>query len=226
MIGLVFRPKGKPQVMKISEKDHRYVDFNIHQENAFSVECEDKKGYPPQRFLKFAASYTGEVGKFLKRTRTRFLGKEGTAYTWNPLSKGAITKLLKKEPKQQEVKRKTKRKRNPKTVDIKGVFIGSLARALRGLWGDEFYFEVPEAKRKELEDSKVNVTVELEQGLTPEGYQPATEEDFNEELDRKAAKTWWEGKDLADKGKMSQWLFIFGAGIGAGWIINTLLGVV
>jgi len=194
LIGLVFKPKAKDQVMKISEKDHRYVDFDVSQENAFSIECESKKGYPMQRFLKHAASYTGVVGRFLKRSRTRFLGKVGTAYTWRPL------------------------------VDIKGVFIGTLGKALRGVWGDDFYFTVPEDKRKELEESKVNVTVELEPGMTPEGYKPASEEDFKQEQDRQAAETWWKGKKIAEKGTWMQWMFIFMAGMGAMAIGSKLLG--
>jgi len=193
MIGLVFRPKGKNQVMKILEKDHRYIEFDISRENAFSVECESKKGFPMQRFLKHGAAYTGIIGRFLKRSRTRFLGKEGTAYTW----KGKSGEVI----------------------------IGSLAKALRGLWGDEFYFEVPEARRKELEESKVNVTVELEPGVTPEGYEPASEEDFKQEQDRLAAETWWKGKKIAEKGTWLQWLFIVGSGVAIGWIANTLLGV-
>jgi len=194
-IGIIFRPKAKNQVMKILSKGRRFIDFNIKQENAFSVECEPKKGYPLQRFLKLCPSFTGEVGRFLKRTRTRFIGKEGTAYTW-------------------------------KTESGKDKKIGSLAKALRGLWGDEFYFTVPEPQREELEKSQIHVTVDIDENFKVEDYPVIREEDIFEEEDRKAAETYWQGKKQAEKGQLSQWLFIFGAGIGAGWIINTLLGVV
>lgn len=194
MIGLVFRPKAKNQVMKLIPRDKRYIDFDIKQENAFSVDCEAKKGFPPQRFLKLNPAFTGEVGRFLKRTRTRFLGKEGTAYTWKTQSGKQL--------------------------------IGSLAKALRGVWGDEFYFTVPEANRQKLEESKINVTVDIDEDFNPEDYPIIREEDIFEEEDRKAAETYWQGKKQAERGAWTQWLFIFGAGIGAGWIINTLLGVV
>jgi len=92
------------------------------------------------------------------------------------------------------------------------------------MWGDEFYFTVPEEKRKELEESKVNVTVELEPGMTPEGYRPASEEDFKQEQDRQAAETWWKGKKIAEKGTWMQWMFIFAAGMGAMAIASKLLG--
>jgi hypothetical protein len=192
LIGLVFRPKAKNQVMKLIERDKRFVDFNIAKETAFSVECEPKKGFAPQRFIKLREAYTGTIGRFLKRTRTRFIGKEGTAYTWS--------------------------------VESGKKVIGSLAKALRGVWGDEFYFTVPEDKRRELEESKVNVTVELDSGFAPEDYPEIREEDIFEEEDRKGAETYWQGKKMAEKGTWMQWMFIFAAGMGAMAIASKLLG--
>jgi len=192
LIGLLLKPKAKDQVMKIIERDKRFIDFNITQENAFSLECERKKGFPPQRFLKVSPGFTGQVGRFLKRGVTRFIGKEGTAYTW-------------------------------KTQSSK-VKIGSLAKALRGLWGKKFYDQVPEVKRKQLEESKISVTVDIDPGLTPKGYKPASEEDIKQEQDRLAAETWWEGKKQADKGTWLQYLFIAGFGFGVALALQ-ILGV-
>ena len=192
LIGLVFRPKAKNQVMKLIPRDRRFIDFNISKENAFSLMCESVKGFPPQRFLKYAPGWTGSVGKFLKRMRTRYLGQEGTAYTWK--------------------------------TESEKVKIGSLAKALRGLWGEEFYGQVPEDKRKKLEESKINVTVELEAGITPKDYKPVTEEAIKQEQDRLAAETWWKGKKIAEKGTWMQWMFIFAAGMGAMAIASKLLG--
>lgn len=80
--GIFLRPRWGNVVMKILPKDHRFVDFKIAEESAISVICDDKKGYPPHRFLKLGLGFIGETGRFVKRSVTRYLGKEGTAYLW------------------------------------------------------------------------------------------------------------------------------------------------
>lgn len=159
-------------------------------ENAFSVECEEKKGFPPQRFVKMRPGYTGRVGKFLKKAITCFLGIEGTAYT-------------------QKVESGTEP-------------LGSLADALRGLWGDDFYMQVPEPKRKELEESKINVTVNIDPEYNPEDFPEITEEQIFDEEDRRGAETYWKGKKEAEKGKWLDYLFILGAGIGIALTLQIL----
>lgn len=192
LVGLILKPRAKNQVMKILTRDKRFIDFDIVDENAFSVECARKKGFPPQRFIKYGAGFTGKVGKFMKKAVTRFLAKEGTAFTWTSESK------LKE--------------------------LGSLGKALKGLWGLEFYNTIPEGKRVELEASKINVTVNLEDGFTPEGLPSVSEEQIYDEQDRKGAQTWWEGKKQSEKGDWIQWMFIFLAGCGAMAVASKLLG--
>ena len=192
-IGLIVKPKAKNQVMKVLPRDKRFIDFNISEENAFSVECEPQKGFPPQRFIKLRPGFSGSVGRFLKKAITRFIGKEGTAYTWR--------------------------------AESEKVDIGSLADALKGLWGQKFYEKIPEEKRIELEESKINVTVDLaEEDLTPKGMKTVSEEDLQREEDRKAAETWWKGKKEADKGQWIQWIPWLFAGIGAAFLLSKFFG--
>ena len=200
-IGLAFHPRAKNQVMKIIPRDRRFVDFNIARENAFSVECEEQKGFPPQRFIKFRAGFSGTVGRFLKRSITRFIGREGTAYTWRTETLGGAREL--KSPK----------------------FIGTLADALKGLWGLEFYDTIPEDKKDELEESTINVTVDISnEDLTPENSKSVSEEDIKREEDRLAAETFWKGKKEVQKSEWTQWIFIFIAGMGAALLLAKLFG--
>ena len=223
LVGLFLKPKAKDQVMKLIPRDMRFVDFDVKRENAFSVECEAKKGFPPQRFIKFKPGWTGQAGKFLKRTITRHLGLEGTAYTCQV---GQGEKLAIKKPKKEEDSEEQKAD-NPGTEVAtveNAVFLGSLGDCLKHIWGTEVYDEFPEEQRTKLEESKVNVIVGLEEITTPKGFKEITEEAIKQEEDRLAAETWWKGKKQAEKGAWMQWVFIFVAGMGAMAIASKLLG--
>ena len=198
--------------MKLIPRDKRFIDFNVSRENAFSVECEAKKGFPPQRFIKYKPGWSGQVGRFMKRGITRFLGLEGTAYTCE-IEQGETITL------------KQKKGKNPREITISNaIHVGSLADALKTIWGTRFYNQVPEAKRITLEEGKVNVIVGLEDVKTPEGFKEITEEAIKQEEDRLAAETWWQGKKQADKGTWLQYIFIAGFGFGVALALQ-ILGV-
>jgi len=211
IIGLAFRPKAKDQVMKLIPRDMRFVDFNVARENAFSVECEEKKNFPPQRYIKYKPGWSGQVGRFFKKAITRHLGLEGTAYTCQV-----------EQGKKMELKTTDD---NPGKVEVvNAVFLGSLSAVLKGIWGVEFYDQVPEAKREELEKEKVKVIVGLDEISTPTGFKEITEEAIKQEEDRLAAETWWKGKKQAEKGEWIQYLWLLLAGAGIMAIASKLLG--
>lgn len=194
LIGIFIRPWFGNQVIKLIDREYRFVDLDIAEETAVSIECKDKKGMPPQRFYKWKPGYTGILGKFLKKPVTRFFGKEGTAYTWG-LGTG-------------------------KTIDDK---LGPISDAIKTMWGNAFYDQIPEKQRKILEDSKIGFTVDLDHGpLTPVDYKIASEEDIKSEEDRKAAETFWAGKKTIEKGQWIQWIFIFVAGFGVAATLQIL----
>lgn len=170
--------------MKILPKDHRFVDFSIAEETAISVICEDKKGYPPHRFLKLGLGFIGQTGRFVKRSTTRYLGKEGTAYLW------------------------TAENDKYKRVD------GGLATYLKHLWGDETFNSMPDDARAKLETDKVLVTVDISDGLTPPGLGAVSEENIKIEEDRQACKTLWKAKDDQAKGVLLNYLIVGLAGFG------------
>jgi len=211
IIGLLLKPKTKDQVMKLIPRDMRFIDFNVKRENAFSVDCEEKKGFPPQRFIKYKPGWTGHVGRFIKRAVTRHLGLEGTAYTCQV-----------EQGKEMEIKNKNG---NPGKVEVlNAVLLGSLSDALKAIWGVEFYDEVPESKRLELEKEKVNVIVGLDEVKTPKGFKEITEENIKQEEDRQASETWWKGKKQAERGEWITWIWLLLAGAGIMAIASKFLG--
>jgi hypothetical protein len=182
LIGVFLRPFVGNQVIKFSPDNHTFRDFNIDEETAISIYCDKVKGIPPQRFFKTNPGYTGIVGRFLKKPITRYLGMEGTAYTWE-LQNGEWIEL------------------------------GTLANAVRTLWGEEFWGTVPENQQELLETSKINVTVELDKSpLTPEGMRSISEEDIQSEEDRKAAETFWQERQHAQRGFYINMLLAGGTG--------------
>jgi hypothetical protein len=130
------------------------MELNIDAEDAVSLET---KSNPPLRFFKYGRSY--EFYGRLGRTFTRFLGKEGTAYTWRLQG---FTKIKTDNPGKEEMQK----------IDVT---FPTLEDAVKYRWGQEFYATVPEERQMELRDDKILLTVNLEPGIVPEGYEPITE---------------------------------------------------
>ena len=179
LAGVFLRPWMGNQVQKFSPSDHRFIDLDIEEETSVSILCKKKKGMPPQRFFKHHPGFTGIVGRFIKKPVTRFLGLEGTAYTWQ-IEAGRYKK------------------------------VGSLEKALRTVWGEDFWQTVPDKQKAACETSRIQVTVGLDEApLTPPGMRAISEEDIKQEEDRRASKTFW-----SEHGAKMQ-----------GYIINLLLGI-
>jgi len=107
--------------------------------------------------------------------------------------------------------------------------IGSLADALRIVWGDDFYSVIPEDKRKLVEDSQINVTVNLDDTVLAQDSEGndlpvRREEDIKTEEDRVAAQTYWEGKAIATRKQWLEYLFIAGFGFGVACALQ-IIGV-
>jgi len=107
----------------------------------------------------------------------------------------------------------------------KNIQIGKLSDALRTVLGKKFYDLMPEEAKEKLEESKINVTVDLEEGSTPEGFRPISEEEILREEDRKAAETYWAGKKEAERGAILNTIITILAGVGIGFIGAWLLKV-
>ena len=75
IIFLRYGMRPKNQILYLRERDGRGLELDLSKEDAISFTT---KSNPPLRFFKFGRSY-----EFRRRGRayTRFLGKEGTAYT-------------------------------------------------------------------------------------------------------------------------------------------------
>jgi len=107
--------------------------------------------------------------------------------------------------------------------------IGSLADALKIVWGEEFYTVIPEEQRRKVEDSQINVTVNLDDtalARDSEGKDLPVrrEEDIKTEEDRVAAQTYWEGKKITESKRWLEYLFIAGFGFGVACALQ-IIGV-
>lgn len=185
---IVFRAKNR--IFYLREKDGRGQDLKIDRESPISLET---RSDPPLRFFKWGRAYEflGRLG----RKFTTFFGKEGTAYTWvlqgfhmvphGPVVFQEITywdqddhEILVYDEFQEE---------EPQKYELE---FPSLATAVMYRWGTRFWNTVPAERKAELENEKVLVTVELEPGLTPEGYKAITEKDIDDAGDENILKLW------------------------------------
>lgn len=141
------------RVMLVRERDRRGRQYGIKKEDHIKVIT---KGNPPLRIYKYRGAYEFVAG--MGRKVTTFFAKEGTAYNM-ALESGEV-----------EVKQDLSKREN----------FGEIAKIL---WGEEFYNTVPEDRRRQLETRAITMTVEIERGLTPEGYTPITEEGINSDGD-------------------------------------------
>lgn len=194
LAGVFLRPWMGNQVQKFIPADHRFIDLDIDEETAISVQCKKKKGMPIQRFFKLNPGFTGIVGRFLKKPITRYLGIEGTAYTWR-VEQGRWKKL------------------------------GFLADAVKVVWGGEFWASVPPRQKEKLEESRIQVTVGLDEApLTPAGMRSISEEDIKSEEDRRASKVFWEEHKSQQRGFYINLILAAGTGFGIALALQ-LLGI-
>jgi len=180
--------KGKNRIMYFREKDGRGQELPVEVEDHISCDTRSK---PPLRIFKYGRSYEFIVGK-LKRKITTHLVKEGTAYSWTLLGHS-----------------------NPHDIDLE---FDTLEDAVRAKWGKRFYKGVPENQKRKLRDNKLLVTVGLEKGSTPEGYEPISEVDINYKGEQDMANIFARGAKAAIQGTTVQnlaWMG-FGAAIALG----------
>ena len=199
LIGVViirFLP-SKNQILYCRERDGRGLELNVEKEDPISLETSTK---PPLRFFKWGRSY--EFRKRFGRAFTRFFGKEGTGYSWRLFGFSG-------------------EKDNPVEANLE---FPTLEAAVKHRWGEEFYETVPEERKAELRDDKLLVTVNLEPGITPEGYEPITESVIKKKAREDAAELISRSIKGAIKKTVYDWIFPFAAGAGALAIISKLLG--
>jgi hypothetical protein len=182
LIGLFLRPWIGNQVIKFMPGDHRFIDLGIDEETSVSIQCKKVKGMPIQRFFKLHPGFTGIVGRVLKKPITRFLGIEGTAYTWQ-IKSGRYEKLGS---------------------------LGDALRTVWG--EDFFNTIPERQQKMIGESRiQVTVGLD-EAPLTPEGMRSISEEDIKQEEDRRASKTFWEEHSSQMKGFLISAILAGGTG--------------
>ena len=233
LVQYVLKPKN--QILYCRERDGRGLELKVNKEDAVSLETMSS---PELRFFKYGRSY-----EFRKKGRafTRFFGKEGTAYSWRLQGfskvpsefKDVTTKtpvltddekpILDKngETLYTETIEKVPTKFVEKQIELE---FPTLEDAVKHQWGEEFYSSVPDPKKDILKDNKLLVTVNLEPGIVPEGYEPITESVIKKKANEDMAELMAHSLKGAVKKSILDvvpWL-LAGAGITA--IVSKLLG--
>ena len=217
------------QMLRISEKDGRGWELKIKDETPKFLETKSK---PPLRYLKWGRSYEFVLG-WMKKKVTRFLGKEGTAYSWQLFGFDKVPVECPEEEAEDHIEEKIpilnpdtgnivllegepafELKLNPVRYETKKIdyMFETLADAVEYKLGSKFYNTIPQKRRDELLDNKVYMTVELETGLTPKGYTPISEQDINEEGDKNFIKLLSQDLKGALQVPVLQYFFIMGFG--------------
>jgi len=225
LVRFFLRPKN--QILYCRERDGRGLEMDVAEEDALSLET---KTDPELRFFKYGRSY-----EFHKRGRafTRFFGKEGTAYTWLLEGFHKVATKFKKIPDivlvpdgkggviEKAVNTEVPVEWENKTITVP---FPTLEDAVKYRWGEEFYATVPEEQQALLRDNSMLVTVGLEPGIVPEGYEPITESTILNKADEDAAELASKAMQGAIKKSVLDWLPWVLAGAGAMAIISKLLG--
>jgi len=98
--------------------------------------------------------------------------------------------------------------------------IGSIYDAVVLLWGQDKVDKIKTEELKLLKDSQIFITVDLEKGITPEGYHPMSESDINTEANISMANLI--GKAIRDELASSDFIKVLGL-LGAGGCLIFLL---
>lgn len=180
--------RPRMEVLYFSESDRRLKPIKINKEKPRSLV---HKGSEAMRFFKYRGSWGALAFGGLKKITT-FLGKMGTAYTFQ--TEGG------------EVK------------------IGKLYDAVKLVWGEDVCDKLKPEQRDLLQKSEIYVTVDLEKGITPEGFEPITEGDIASEGELKVVESYARGRSEAQKPPALQYMFTLIAGAGIGIIASIVLG--
>lgn len=258
LLGLALARPRRNQVMKLQPNTNRGFDLSIRRENSIGLECEEIPDLPPQRFFKCYPGLTVATRAWTGRMQiiTRWMAREGTAFTkridpGRDLPPIDVFKSARQLAKIDETLSKleggsqvladplgspaSKGDLDPNMMPISIAGFKwldqliPLNHAVRTIWGDTFWFDVPELQREMLEESRIGVTVRLANDPSPVSGKDGkpveySEENIKAEEDRSAAQTLWEGKEKAEKGARMDKVIYLVAGAGIGVIAALFIG--
>jgi len=228
-----FKPKN--QILYCRERDGRGLELKVGEEDAVSLETNSS---PELRFFKYGRSY-----EFRHRGRsfTRFFGKEGTAYTWRlqgfskvPSKCETVTEQVpvlnekgvaivdeKGLPVFKNIEKQVPIEFENKQIDLE---FPTLEDAVKSKWGEEFYENVPDKMKDLLRKNNLLVTVNLEPGIVPEGYEPITESVIKKKANEDMAELMAHSLKGAVKKTVLDIIPWIGLGCGITAIASKLLG--
>lgn len=247
VLGVKFSQPKKNQVLKCDPQNKTGEEYEVDREYSMTVECKPlRKDGVVNRFIKYMPAYNvlikgGLLGRIVKVTK--YLGKVGTAYTQelegdrkattedetNIIHKFLIDKFTTKESPKKHLDYITESSielsDRIKNLKQAGIIENAcrLPQAIQTLWGKEFYDSIPEPQKGLLDESRLGVTIDLQESSTPWGFRSISEEDLKTEEDRKASKTFWKAQEDAEKREKMDIIMYLGTGALIMLVISILL---
>lgn len=163
ILGREIQPRAKNQVTYLQPKTRIGFDLNINEESSLVLECDDIKGMPHKRFLKFRPGFDIKKGRRHNKVITRYFAIEGSAFTTR------IENISGEEKK----------------IQI------SPANYLKVLWGEKIYEAMDPAHKNPIEQATIPITVSIEPELkkifneTSGKYETIPEDDYFRSLGEK-----------------------------------------
>jgi len=229
LLGFLLQTSPKNQVLYCRESEARGDQLKVKKEDALSLETNS----PDLRFYKFGKGFVFNVKKGLRKIKkvTMHFAKESTAYTWFLLGSGIEpTKYEKKtfnyrdnegkiQTKEQDVPTKYK----PSLKDLKLEF-PTLEDAVKFRLGEEDYKNIPLSRQQKLRENKVLVTVGLESGFVPEGFQPVSETTIWDKANERMADVYSNKIKSGIKSSVIDKIPWIGFGVGVALVAGLLMG--
>jgi len=207
------------RILYCRERDGRGSDLAVKLEDEIRLDTANNI-----RFFKHGRSYS--FTGMMNRLKVIYFGKEGTAYTAKLMGFSGKPRLDNPDAPEEGAAEggdaeEGAAKKGPTqiTLDFPTVW-----EAVKYKLGDEFLRPFPEEQKKLLQDEKFLVTVDLEPGLTPEGYVPATEQDIADKGKRDMARLLGEAAKMALHGGFIDKIPWIGFGVAIGIVGCMALG--
>lgn len=224
-IGLVYFAfwyfRHEYQLMYLSEVDFSGTILKILNVGSTIIDTIDNK-----RFIRVSPSFNIKRGI---KVITMFLGKVGTGYCYRIESDkkdlsffDTMREVMGKEFVDNLTEEEISKILETPWYMTQRESIGTLWDALNQVLGEELMDTLPEEHRIKLIDSKIYVTVKLEEGLTPEGFKPITEEDIKSEANKNMASLIGQGIKQTLKEDWLKIALAVGCGIGLCFIAQSI----
>lgn len=211
-------------VAQVSEVDHMGQFLEIDKEATTSTAIRTKTN---NKYYRTSGGYLIKANRW--KNYTIYFGKLGTGYAWEPNQAAESRTLFEVLGsvlgpdflEQLEAHELSAIQKCPYLFN-QDTNVGLLYDALAHIWDEKLLAKLPPEHLKPLMESKMYVTVELERGHTPEGYQPVTDQDITTDANKRMADLISMGVQGLKKEDWVKLIFAVCAGVGVTFLAQAI----